>query len=102
MIHPREILVADRFPPLRSKLLDLLAGFSNEDWVRPTAAPGWSVKDLCAHLLGGDIAIISGRRDHFRPSGPSIEDYEQLISFINRLNVEWVRALRRISPQLLR
>ncbi len=38
MDHPREILVADRFPALRVKLLDLLAGLSGDDWDRPTAA----------------------------------------------------------------
>jgi uncharacterized protein (TIGR03083 family) len=102
MNHPREILVADRFPALRSKLIELLAGLSIEDWARPTAAPQWSVKDVCAHLLGGDVAIISGRRDQFRPPRTLIESYQQLVSFIDRLNAEWVAALRRISPQLLR
>jgi uncharacterized protein (TIGR03083 family) len=101
MNHPREILVADRFPALRTKLLDLLAGLSGEDWDRPTAAPQWSVKDVCAHLLGGDVGIISGRRDHFRLPGPPIDDHQQLIAFIDRINAEWVQLARRISPQLL-
>jgi uncharacterized protein (TIGR03083 family) len=101
MNYPREILVADRFPALRAKLLDLLAGLSDNDWNRPTAAPQWSVKDVCAHLLGGDVGIISGRRDRFRLPGPPIETHQQLIAFINRINADWVHAARRISPQLL-
>ena len=102
MSHPREILVADRFPALRAKLLDLLAGLSREDWDRPTTASLWSVKDVCAHLLGGDVAIISGRRDQFRLPGPIIRNDPELIAFIDGLNAEWVQAARRISPQLLR
>lgn len=102
MDHPREILVADRFPALRVKLLDLLADLAGDEWNHPTAAPQWSVKDVCAHLLGGDVAIISGRRDQFRLSGPPIKDHQQLIPFIDRINAEWVQAARRMSPQLLR
>jgi uncharacterized protein (TIGR03083 family) len=102
MDHPREILVADRFPALRAELLDLLAELGEDDWNRPTAAPQWSVKDVCAHLLGGDVGIISGRRDRFRLPGPSVKDHQHLITFINRINAEWVRAAQRISPQLLR
>jgi uncharacterized protein (TIGR03083 family) len=101
MDHPREILVADRFPALRAKLLDLLAGLSGDDWDRPTAARQWSVKDVCAHLLGGDVGIISRRRDQFRLPGPPVENHQQLIALIDRLNAEWVQAARRISPQLL-
>src|SRR3569833_520364 len=101
MDHPREILVLDRFPALRGELIDLLAGLSREDWDRPTAAPRWSVKDVCAHLLAGDVSIISGRRDQFRHPTPAIENDAQLIAFINGLNAEWVQAARRISPQLL-
>lgn len=102
MDHPRAILVVDRFPALRSRLLDLLADLSSDDWDRPTAAPKWSVKDVCIHLLGGDVGIISGRRDRFRPPGSTIDNHRHLIVFIDRLNAEWVGALRRISPQLLR
>jgi uncharacterized protein (TIGR03083 family) len=102
MDHPREIFVADRFPALRVKLLDLLAGLSREDWDRPTAAPQWSVKDVCAHLLGGDIAILAGKRDQLRLPGAPIEGHEQLVALVDRLNAEWVLAARRISPRLLR
>jgi uncharacterized protein (TIGR03083 family) len=102
MDHPRAILLVDRFPALRSRLLDLLADLSSDDWGRPTAAPQWSVKDVCAHLLGDDVGIISGRRDGFRATGPIIDNHRELIVFIDRLNAEWVGALRRISPQLLR
>jgi uncharacterized protein (TIGR03083 family) len=102
MEHPAEILVADRFPALRRELSDLLADLSGDDWARPTAAPLWSVKDVAAHLLGGDVWILSGKRDGFRPSAKKIEHHDQLIELVNGLNAEWVLAARRMSPRLLR
>jgi uncharacterized protein (TIGR03083 family) len=99
---PGEILVADRFEPLRGQLLELLAGLSEDDWARPTAAPRWSVKDVAAHLLGGDIGILSRKRDRFSPPGTAIRTYSELVDLVNRLNDEWVVAARRMSPRLLR
>lgn len=102
MEHPGKILVADRFPALRTQLLGLLADLSEDDWARPTAAPNWSVKDVSAHLLGGDVAILARKRDGFHPPGTRIQDHGQLIELVNRLNGEWVLAARRMSPRLLR
>jgi uncharacterized protein (TIGR03083 family) len=82
-------------------LLELLAGLSEEDWTRPTAASRWSVKDVAAHLLGGDVGILSRKRDAFRPPGAVIAAYTDLVDLINRLNAEWVLAARRMSPHLL-
>lgn len=79
----------------------LLEGLEENDWERPTAAPRWSVKDVTAHLLGGDIAILAGKRDGFR-SPQKIESYDQLVELVDRLNSEWVLAARRMSPRLLR
>jgi len=101
MRYPGAILIVERFAPLRSRLLELLAGLSYYDWRRQTVAPGWSVKDITAHLLGGDVAILSGRRDGFRTS-PIICGNAELIDLVNRLNAEWIVATRRMSPQLLR
>lgn len=86
---------------MRAHLLTLLAELGEKDWTRPTAAPGWSVKDVATHLLGGDIAILSGKRDGFR-STQKVNSYDQLIELVNRLNREWVLAARRFSPRLLR
>ncbi len=101
MNHPRVILVADRFPALRERLFSLLAELSEDDWARPTAAPLWYVKDIAAHLLAGDIWILASKRDGFRSSG-AIQEYSQLVDLVNRLNAEWVVAMRRMSPRLLR
>jgi uncharacterized protein (TIGR03083 family) len=96
-----EIIVVDRFGPLRTHLLTLLADLSEDDWAGPTAAPRWSVKDVVAHLLGGDLAILSGKRDGFHLP-QEIQNHNQLIELVDRLNAEWVVAARRMSPRLLR
>jgi len=100
MKSPENIIIVDRFAPLRAHLLTMLAELSESDWSRPTAAPGWSVKDVAAHLLGGDVAILSGKRDGFR-SNQNINSHIELIKLVNRLNAEWVLALRRLSPRLI-
>jgi uncharacterized protein (TIGR03083 family) len=96
------ILVADRFAELRARLVELLADLSDEDWVRPTAAPLWSVKDVAAHLLQGDTGILSRWRDSFRPAGEPIHRHEDLVELVNDLNAHWVRATRGLSPRVLR
>lgn len=95
-----KILVVDRFRPLRTLLLSLLADLAEDEWHRPTSAPGWFVKDMAAHLLGGDIAILSRKRDGFRQS-QTIQRPGQLVERVNRLNAEWVLAASRMSPRLL-
>ena len=101
MKHPSKIIIVDRFAPLRANLLTLLADLGEDDWARPTAAPRWSVKDVASHLLGGDVAILSGKRDGFHIQ-QRIESNDQLIELVDRLNAEWVVAARRMSSRLLR
>jgi uncharacterized protein (TIGR03083 family) len=101
MKHLPAIDVVDRFAPLRAKLTGLLADLSEADWSRPTAAGRWSVKDVAAHLLGGDIGILARGRDGFRAGRP-VQDYSELVELVNRLNDEWVLAARRMSPRLMR
>jgi uncharacterized protein (TIGR03083 family) len=101
MQKPEPILVADRFPALLDSLLDLLDSLSADEWAVPTAAAGWSVKDVALHLLGDEISILSGKRDSFSEPQAGLDVWENLVAFINRRNAEWVQAARRISPRLL-
>jgi uncharacterized protein (TIGR03083 family) len=101
MKRPGEIAVVDRFAALRTQLLEVLADLSAEDWARPTAARGWSVKDVAAHLLGGDVGILSRKRDGFCPPGAVFGTYAELVELVNRLNREWVQAAQRMSPRLV-
>ena len=98
---PQPILIADLFPELLEALLDLLAGLSDDEWAGSTVCPGWSVKDLAGHLLGDDVGMLARRRDGYRRGNAAIAGWDDLVTFINRQNAEWVETARRFSPRLL-
>jgi uncharacterized protein (TIGR03083 family) len=84
-------------------LLEVLRGLAPEAWALPTACTGWSVKDLAAHLLGGNIGRLSFQRDKIQKAGPTspIETTAELIAWIDARNQAWVEVARGISPALL-
>jgi len=94
------ILTGELFPELRRRLLALLASLGDEEWLLPTAAPLWNVKDVAVHLLGGDAGNLSRRRDRFELP-PPLSGWDELVAFINQLNASWVAAGKRLSPRLL-
>lgn len=97
------IFVADLFGEIHEELLTLLRGLSAEDWYKPTVAGSWLVRDLAAHLLDSDIRRLSFQRDNAPqvPPDKPIESYADLVGFLNQLNADWIKATKRISPQLL-
>lgn len=95
------IIIAHLFPKVLDELLDLLASLAPEEWERPTALPGWSVKDVALHLLGGDVGILSRGRDGYFLPGDPVNGWDELVALVNGLNDGWVRGTRRISPRLL-
>ena len=99
------VLTVDLFPEERAALVELLSSLSNEDWGTPTVCPGWSAKDIAAHLLGDDAGRLSRGRDAFSAAAFTSFDRDtfeaELLAFINRQNEAWVEAARRLSPRLL-
>lgn len=90
------------FPRLDSALVDLLRGLSPDDWQRPTLARLWTVQDIAAHLLDGYLRRLSLQRDGWSGDPPvEIGSYGDLLAYLNRLNADWVRAFRRVSPGVL-
>jgi uncharacterized protein (TIGR03083 family) len=85
-------------PLLRAELVALLTGLARDDWALPTACPGWTVHGVAAHLLGVELGNVSGRRDRWG-RGPA--KGEDLDSWLNAFNQQWVEAAGRISPALL-
>jgi uncharacterized protein (TIGR03083 family) len=84
------------------RLSDLLRSLSAPDWERPTACPGWSVLGLASHLLGGDLGLLARQRDgHHGTPAPEELSEEGFISWLDELQIEWVRAARRLSPRLV-
>jgi uncharacterized protein (TIGR03083 family) len=97
---PDPILTVDLLVEDRDALLGVLAELADEEWAQPTVCPGWSVKDVALHLLGGDLANLSRRRDRF--AGLSPAPGEAIVPFINRINDEWMRAAQRLSTRVVR
>lgn len=84
------------------KLIELLRSLSPGDWQRQTIAKQWVVKDVVTHLLDTSLRSISMHRDKWMPPpDQAINSYEDLVAFLNRLNADWVKATRRLSPQIL-
>ncbi len=98
-----QIHCVERFPPLNTALVELLRGLSPAQWPLPTVCPGWTVKDVAAHLLDTNIRKLSFERDVYQPPPPNtaVADYSDLVRFLNTMNAEWVTAARRIGPRLL-
>ncbi len=98
--RPEPTIVAHLFPSVLGRLLTLLRSLEDEEWTKPTACPGWSVKDVALHLLGDEIGNLSVRRDNHRPAS-HISGWDELVTYINHWNQEWVKVTRRISSLLL-
>ncbi|MEO7239099.1 MAG: maleylpyruvate isomerase family mycothiol-dependent enzyme [Gemmatimonadales bacterium] len=96
------VYLVDLFPGLHTQLMTLLRGLAPTAWGRPTACALWSVKDIAAHLLDGNLRRLSFGRDGLSatPDTP-VSSYADLVGYLNRLNAEWTAATRRLSPQVL-
>ena len=95
------IYAVDLFPPLSCELLAVLKALQPTDWARPTICSHWSVKDVAAHLLGGNLGRLWNRDKTSTPSENPVQDYDELVSLINRDNELWVQAAKRISSEIL-
>ncbi|HWX42579.1 MAG TPA: hypothetical protein VN345_15620, partial [Blastocatellia bacterium] len=59
------------------------------------------VKDIALHLLGGEVGILSRKRDGWSAAAGDFKTWDELVAFINDINDTWIKATRRISPPLL-
>jgi len=82
-------------------LLQLLRGLRPEDWDKPTAAPGWTVRDVTCHLLDTELRKLSLARDRHAPERPDIRSNEDLVAFIDSLNAAGVASYRGLSAPVL-
>ena len=95
------ILLADLFPEVSQHLLTLLSSLTLDEWNLPTSSSGRRVKDIASHLLDGSLRRLSFQRDGYSPSDGGPRSAETLLEFLNRLNSEWEKATRRLSPLVL-
>jgi hypothetical protein len=100
--HHVRIDVAAAMRQVNAALGELLAGFSDEDWQRPTIHAARSVKDLTAHLLHGSLRRVTGMRDHYHRAVGPFTNAAELTAFIQRDNRDFMQGMAGISPAILR
>lgn len=86
------------FLPLDQKLIELLKYLSPEDWKKPTLAKLWTVKDVAAHLLDGNLRVLASAQNYSGDPPSQIHSYQDLVDYLNSLNADWVKAMKRVSP----
>lgn len=89
------------FLPLDQKLIGLLKSLSPDDWKKPTVAKLWTVKDVAAHLLDGNLRTLAISQNYMSDPPSEIHSYSNLVEYLNRLNADWVKAMKRVSPHTL-
>jgi len=100
--HVTPINVLHLFPLLDTHLVDLLRSLNEDDWQQPTIAKKWTVKDVAAHMLDGNLRTLSFIRDQYVGEKPgNIETYSDLVTYLNKINAEWTTAARRLSPRVI-
>ena len=88
--------------PIHDELVTLLRSLSPPQWLYPTSAGEWRVRDVVAHLLDGDLRRLSYHRDGLpQPEVTALQGYDDLLAYLNGLNKTWVVAADRLSPRLL-
>lgn len=101
-MSPIPIPTLHLFPVLDQKLTVFLRSLPKQAWNYPTRAKLWTVKDIAAHLLDGNLRHISLLRDKYASETPGeLHSYQELLNYLNRLNSDWVTAWKRVSPEIL-
>ncbi len=93
---------AHLFRPLAAELAGVLRQLSADDWLRPTVAGRWRVRDVAAHLLDGQLRKLSAQRDaHLTAPDAPIHTDRDLARFINAQNAGAVAYAARLSTRVL-
>lgn len=88
------------FRPLHRQLIALLRSLDASAWERPTAAGTWTVRQVAAHLLHGDMRELSASRDD-RTAEAREPGFAEIVDFIEKDNARGVEFLSTLSPRLL-
>lgn len=89
--------VAALLAPLHEELMALLRALDAAQWMRPTVAGAWRVRDIAAHILDTQLRKLSAHRD-----GQTFDAADDdVLRLINRLNATGVEYARRLSTRLL-
>ncbi len=98
------VAVTDVRPLLRNErqdLLHLLRSLSPQDWATPSAAPGWTVKDLALHLLDDDLGWLSRDRDGDLTGLLAMNDHESFVAELAAKNQRWIDGAKGLSGRVI-
>jgi hypothetical protein len=95
------IPLVQKLSGLDQLLIAVLESLDPHEWNNQTVAKLWTVKDVAAHLLDGNIRVLSNLRDNYPDEAVDVNSYQELVDYLNRLNADWVKAMKRVSPALL-
>lgn len=73
---------------------ELVAGFDAARWSAPTPCPGWSARDVLAHIIGTESSLTGAEP----PELPDVTAKPHVRNEIGALNERWVEHLRPLSP----
>ncbi|WP_326547518.1 maleylpyruvate isomerase family mycothiol-dependent enzyme [Mycolicibacterium sp. ND9-15] len=77
---------------------DVVDGLADDQWQAPTALPGWSVRDVVAHVVGTESMLQGvGTPD----ADVDVSTLEHVRNDIGVLNERWVRTLRGLPADEL-
>jgi len=86
----------------REELLELVASLSQEEWLMPTPATRWCVRDVALHLLDDDLGWLSRGRDADMASLiPMGGDYRRFVQALDDKNQRWVDAASGLSRRVV-
>ncbi len=93
---------APLFAPLEAQLVALLRSLTPDEWLRPTVAGHWRVRDVVAHLLDTSLRRVAVNRDGhlLAPDGP-ITSPADVARLVNGLNATAVAVAARLSTREL-
>ncbi|HVA43409.1 MAG TPA: maleylpyruvate isomerase family mycothiol-dependent enzyme [Acidimicrobiales bacterium] len=75
-------------------LAGLLGELSESEWLTPTALPGWSVKDVAAHVVGTELTLIGQASP---PLAEEVRAQPHVRNEIGAINEAWVESFRTLS-----
>jgi hypothetical protein len=98
----RPIDASSLFAPLHAELITLLRSLTPAQWLLPTVAGRWRVRDVAAHLLDGSLRRVAVGRDGHMPSpdGP-VTTPQDVARLVNALNASGVSFSQRLSTRQL-